>query len=86
MYTPKSQDCNLKNIENEIRVYEALSNRAGPNNCFLKYYGTAFEKNSIYLVMEYIKEDLNKFIDHHSKNSQMISQNVLLSSFSKLKI
>lgn len=58
---------NFKSVEEEISMYEKLSNKANENNCFLNYYGTCItneeSKKTVYLVMQYISNSLTNYMN-----------------------
>ena len=58
VYRAKQNPTDLDAINSEIQILKALSAKASPENCFLKYYGEFKHENSVYLVMEHADSDL----------------------------
>ena len=63
IYTAIKDPSDLNAIEqSEIRILNILSQRAGPDNCFLKYYGYYKLENHLCLIMEYAHGNLMETI------------------------
>ena len=63
-YLMNESEAVRKQIENEIKVYQILSDKRDKTNCFLQYYGSIFEYYSIKMVMDYCENNLMDYIDH----------------------
>ena len=55
-YRPSIPNPDLSRILGEIEIYQQLGKYANEENCFLKYYGTYVEDNSINMVMEFYEQ------------------------------
>ncbi len=64
----KLKDSDMEKVYNEIRVYQLLGNHSSHENCFLKYYGTVFNEDRCFLVMDYFQNDLMKYITKCREN------------------
>ena len=82
MYQPLIETIDNSSIYNEINIYETLSKIAKENNCFLKYYGTYNEENKINMVMEYIENNLMKYLTKPEENK--FTEELIISIFNKL--
>ncbi|OMJ89780.1 hypothetical protein SteCoe_7951 [Stentor coeruleus] len=64
MYQSVHHQSDWTKIYKEIRIYQKLSSLSNNENCFLKYYGTYADPNSINMVMEYYPDNLMKYLTH----------------------
>ncbi|OMJ87803.1 hypothetical protein SteCoe_10456 [Stentor coeruleus] len=92
MYQAVHPQADWNKIYKEIRIYQKLSSMASNQNCFLKYYGTYVDQNSINMVMEYYPDNLMKCLAHlQSVNYRFTEELIgpifyrLLSSFKFMK-
>jgi Protein kinase domain len=51
-YTALVNSADLNLITEEIKILTIVSNRASDKNCFLKFYGSSNQSNTVYLYME----------------------------------
>jgi serine/threonine protein kinase len=80
---------NLSSIENEIKILTVLSNRATPENSFIKFYGAEREKvndteTNISLYMEAHSYSLIDKITELKKRGEFIPKDTTESVFAKL--
>ena len=87
-----NQKHELSKANNEIKIYETLSRAANDSNCFLKYYGTYLEENSLCMVMEYYGSSLMDCIKQLKDSNFKLLENQfigitykVLSSFKLMK-
>ena len=84
MYQPLIETTDNSSIYNEINIYETLSKFAKENNCFLKYYRTYIEENKINMIMEYIEDNLMKYLTKSEENQSQFTEELIISIFNKL--
>ncbi|OMJ75824.1 hypothetical protein SteCoe_24964 [Stentor coeruleus] len=87
IYKPLKDDVNMDKILNEMKCYQLLGDKANvTKNCFLKYYGSFFQDKCSCLVMEYLENDLMKFLTGLKKQNFVFSENHLIPLIYKLLI
>ena len=84
MYQPLIETTDNSSIYNEINIYETLSKFAKENNCFLKYYRKYIEENKINIIMEYIEDNLMKYLTKSEENQSQFTEELIISIFNKL--
>ena len=84
MYQLISPEATFQEIENEIKCYQTLSDMSTANNCFIKYYGSYSEGDSLNLVMDFYEKDLMRVITEKEKQSNTINEQTLGIIFRKL--
>ncbi|OMJ74753.1 hypothetical protein SteCoe_26265 [Stentor coeruleus] len=92
MYQSVHPQADWNIIYKEIRIYQRLSAMANNQNCFIRYYGTYVEQNSINMVMEYYPDNLMKYITHLQSQKYVFDELLigpifykLISSFNAMK-
>ena len=84
VYKPKTENLDHKMIHREINIYQILSAKANSNNCFLKYYGTYYESDTICMVMEYYESNLMDRITYLKENQYKLTESILSNIYSKM--
>ncbi|OMJ69259.1 hypothetical protein SteCoe_33060 [Stentor coeruleus] len=90
-YKILKENTDTSQIFSEINIYSRLSEIANANNCFLKYYGSYLDsKKGIWMIMEYIPENLSTFFkklkDQSIELNEQVYANIFLKLISSFKI
>ena len=86
MYKRNSPAADFELVLKEIRCYQFLGRMSSDTNCFIRYYGTYVEGDSLNLVMDYYKEDLWSAINKKMTARTEFSLQTLTVMFKKLLI
>ena len=74
----------ISKINNEIDIYQKLSERARPDNCFLQYFGSCLEPNKISIVLEWYDNNLMEIINKRKEKNSKINELTFLEIALKL--
>ena len=83
-YTAKVNIRDLDKFSNEISILNKLSSFAGPESCFLKYYGHSKYENKLFLVMEFANNNMMTIISHYKKLNYTFTDDQLFIIIKKL--
>ena len=86
MYKAVSNTANFALVQKEIKCYQYLSSMSNDANCFIRYYGTYIEGNSINLIMDYYERDLWSVINEKMTTKDEFGEQTLTAMFKKLLI
>ena len=78
---PISWAADLSKIFNEIDMYTELSDQAGADNWFIKYYGTCASNNQIYMIIKYSDKNLMAFINDLKAKKTYLSETILINMY-----
>ncbi|OMJ78243.1 hypothetical protein SteCoe_21968 [Stentor coeruleus] len=84
MYKSVTPQADWSMIYKEIRIYKKLSSLASHQNCFLKYYGTYVDGETINMVMEYYPNNLMGCITNLQTQNFKFNEEIIGTIFYKL--
>ena len=74
IYEIKNPSYDKNKIKNEVDILETLSAKSAQSTCFLKFYGSHWEEDKIYIAMEYFKDTLMTKISEMRYNKQRFTE------------
>ena len=91
IYSKLNDSFDVHKFDNELAIFQMLSEKAQPNNAFLKFYGSSYENDKLILIMESCDTDLmSKISDMRDKNESFSDKQLkeiitkLINSFAEL--